>query len=220
MSRRVVGLVGFARTGKDSVADYLVEQHGFKRISSADFLRDLAYAINPLVVDPSGMLWGDLVRLADLVDRIGWDRAKVENSEVRRLLQAIGTEGCRNLFGADCWIDLTVKAIKAEPGQDFVVTDVRFPNEAAAVRTVLGGQTWRIARPGVGPLNDHPSEMQVLATPADQLLVNDADLESLYARVDGALAAYAGRCADHDPWPGATALGRHFTGGPSRHDVV
>lgn len=222
MSSLLIGIVGFARTGKDTVGNYLAEQHGFTRLASADLLRDVLYGANPFIEIHRGAIAGlgdvyrESVRLQAIVDDIGWERAKLEYPEVRRLLQDLGTEGVRRVLGADTWINETLRRAAAIAGP-VVITDTRFPNEAALTKQA-GGVTWRVDRPGVGALNDHASERHIMTICVDAVINNDGTLEDLYARVDAELAKL--KPAPSDPWPGATALGRHYTGGPLHIDVI
>jgi hypothetical protein len=57
------------------------------------------------------------------------------------------------------------------------VTDIRFANEAAMIRD-LGGVLVRVERPGVGPVNEHVSE--VMPFEADHTLLNDGSIEQLH----------------------------------------
>lgn len=216
--KRLIGIVGYARTGKDALAEYLVERHRFIRLASGDLVRDVLYASNPFVFYPGG----DTIieRLADQVDRIGWEAAKAE-PEVRRLLQDLGTEGVRRTLGHDVWIEETLRRA-SNISADVVVTDTRFPNEAAKI-TAAGGKLWRITRPGVGPLNGHSSETLIDHIKADHTIDNDGTLEDLRARVDAVLAIT--RPIVEDAWPGALAPFRasgsgHYTGGPLHIDVI
>ena len=73
----IIGLTGYARSGKDTVANYLVEHHGYTRVAFADAIRDALYELNPYIANN--------LRVAEVVDDYGWDIAKT-NPEVRRLL--------------------------------------------------------------------------------------------------------------------------------------
>lgn len=212
--RRLIGIIGYARTGKDAVAEYLDGRYDFVRLASGDLVRDVLYASNPFVVTISQKF----MRLRELIDNQGWELAK-SHPEVRRLLQDLGTEGVRATLGADVWIDETLRRAQLCP-VDVVVTDTRFPNEAAKLKAA-GGTLWRINRPGVGPLNGHSSETLIDSIRADYVIDNDGTLEDLYTRVDAVLAISAP--VPNDPWPGATALGQrtgHYTGGPLHIDVI
>lgn len=163
----VIGLMGYAQVGKDTLASQLVEKHGFTRIAFADVLRDCLYALNPIVflnIDAS------VVRLQTIVDAIGWDEAKVRYPEIRALLQRLGTEVGREILGNDIWVNTALAQVK--PGGKYVITDMRFPNEYAAVHK-LGGKMVRVVREGYGPVNDHWSETALDGYEADVTLVND-----------------------------------------------
>ena len=78
------------------------------------------------------------------------------------------------------WDSLGVPAVAV----DTVITDVRFPNEAEAVRD-HNGWVLKILRPGfdTGVGNDHPSEREVDACAFDYLVRNDRDVPELHAKV-------------------------------------
>lgn len=168
----IVGLCGLAGSGKDTAAAHLVARCGFRRLAFADTLRTALYALDPYVATADGTH-----ALTDLVDRKGWDEAK-KIPDVRRLLQRIGTEVGRDLLGADIWVDMTLSGV--ERGERIVVTDVRFPNEAAAIKA-RGGIVVEIVRPEVtglaGSNGDHASE--AMAFPRDTSIVNDGTAAEL-----------------------------------------
>lgn len=197
----IVGLNGFAGAGKDTAAAGLLED-GWTRVSFADKLREFLYALNPLVAvvvplplegeaeprfTPTGfpLRTGREYRpLRDIVDDLGWDRAKNEHPDVRALLQRCGTDAGRNVLGEDVWVDAVMRSLPAGP---VVITDVRFPNEFAAIKR-LGGAVYRVERPGVGPVNGHPSEYALEDADFDGWLHNTGDethlRESLRGLVD------------------------------------
>jgi hypothetical protein len=168
----IIGLLGYAQSGKDTVAQVLVEDHGFTRIAFADALREVAYAIDPLI-PIQGEHARFYQRLADIVDSIGWDEAK-QNDEVRRLLQVIGTEAGRDIHGPNVWVNLAMKKVGITG--DYVFTDVRFPNEFTAL-VKQKAYLVRVVRPGYGPVNGHSSETALDGYAADIVLHNDGDLE-------------------------------------------
>lgn len=66
---------------------------------------------------------------------------------------------------------------------DIVITDVRFPNEAAMVRQ-LGGQIWQIRRPGYEAAGTgHASDTAGSEFGPDRVVVNSGSLEDLRATV-------------------------------------
>jgi hypothetical protein len=164
---RLVGLSGFAGSGKDSVAAVLVGNWGFARVAFADAVRDVLYAVDPVINTRDDFI---PIRLSEVVDGYGWDIAK-RDPEVRRLLQRVGTEAGRDILGQDIWVDVGMrKADKAlgrytadprtrppPPAKGVVFTDVRFDNEAHRIREA-GGVIVYVRRPAVQPVNDHVSE--------------------------------------------------------------
>lgn len=176
----IIGLSGFARSGKDEAAKYLVENHGFVRIAFADKLRDFIYALNPYVIDDSGYEHTDL---QSIIDTYSWDHYKesIWGPEIRRLLQRLGTEAGREVLWDTIWIDSALKDM--DPDKNYVVTDARFLNEFAAVED-RGGFIVRINRAGVGPANEHASEMEALQYHFEHVINNDLDLEFYHDRVE------------------------------------
>lgn len=177
--RRIIGLAGFAQSGKDSAARALTSR-GWTRVAFADPVREAVKALDP-IVDCDG---AREVRLCELLAQYSWDEAK-QHDEVRRLLQRTGTEAGRQIYGQDCWVDIARRKIDRAIG-DVVMTDVRFKNEADMIRD-MGGLVVRVDRPGVGPKNNHVSESMPFAP--DAVLVNDGtlqDLETAILRVSNA----------------------------------
>ena len=171
--RQVIGLCGFAGSGKDEAAKALVED-GWLRVSFADALREALRALDPVVqIDATGA-----ARLSEVIEAIGWDAAK-KRADVRRLLQSLGTEAGRNIHGPNCWVDIARRKIDAAHG-NVVITDVRFPNECALIRE-YGGTLIKIERNGVGPVNGHVSE-QLDAQP-DLLIRNDGTVDELHEQI-------------------------------------
>jgi hypothetical protein len=178
----VIGLIGRAQHGKDSVAKVLVEQHGFTRFAFADKLKAFVYAQNPFVE-----YHHVLTRIQTVVDSVGWEEAKAV-PEVGRLLQVTGTEAAREVLGPDVWVNaVRAEAQRALFDGGVVFSDVRFPNEAATVYG-LGGELWKVVRPDFDSGRDpnHPSEANVDTLPYDVLLVNEGTLLDLENGVNSA----------------------------------
>jgi hypothetical protein len=186
---KIIGLTGYAQTGKDTVGAMLVER-GWHRIGFADNVRALALAADPLVRTlwrrPDGGLNERTERLSVVVARVGWEDAK-RNADVRRFLQDLGS-GVRDVLGETTWIDAAMQKIDVYSGghpepAGVVITDVRHENEAAAVRA-RGGIIARVTRPGVGPANDHVTEVGVDAIAYDGWITNDGTLVDLEREVE------------------------------------
>jgi len=167
-------LVGFgcrAQVGKDTAA----KATGFTRMAFADNVRALASVIDPYVTD-----FG--LRLSDAVERLGWEGAKLEINEVRRLLQELGG-GSRELLGSSVWVDPTMtraRDLKVQ-GYGVAISDVRYPNEADEIKSA-GGIVIRIDRPDV-PRLDHPTECALDDYDFDHVIDNSGTVEELRAAV-------------------------------------
>ena len=161
----IIGLSGYAQSGKDSVAKILVEEYGYTRIAFADKIKELLYEINPRVNDRQLQQW---------VAIQGWDATK-EIPEVRMMLQNLGVGG-RKIIGNKLWIKVAM--MQYEPMKHFVFTDVRFTNEAEMIKD-YGGHIWRVERPGVKPVNDHVSESELNVWNFDEMIYNAGTLEDL-----------------------------------------
>jgi len=88
----IIGLSGYARSGKDTIAEILIMNYGFKRLAFADNIRKAIIKLDPILSNGQ--------RISGSVREIGWEPTKA-NTEVRRLLQVFGTEVGREMFGED-----------------------------------------------------------------------------------------------------------------------
>ena len=171
---RLIGLAGHAHTGKDTAAAFLVGR-GWTRLAFADEVKAMALDVDPIVDE-----WGGPIRLSSLASKHGWENAKAV-PEVRRFLQRLGTEGVR-ARDPEFWTRIAMQRAAAIDGP-VVFTDVRFANEADAIRTA-GGTVVHVTRPLSGLDGDqarHASE--VIDFPVDGVLVNDGTLDQLEQRV-------------------------------------
>lgn len=180
----MIGLAGYAQSGKDTVGGILVEEYGFERVAFADKLRACALALDPLIPYVSHS-HNSRVRLSWLINAIGWEDAKVMYPEVRRLLQVLGTEVGRDLIYPNVWVDAVCRDL--HPGVDYVFTDVRFPNEAERIQD-MGGSVWRIDRTGTRPVNPHASETALDEWVYDYVVFNTGTLDNLAYNVGLGLA--------------------------------
>lgn len=174
----IIGLSGYAQVGKDTVAQYLIDNYGYKRVAFADPLRKSLYNLNPTITDLPEV---PEVHLAYAVDSIGWELVKQSSSQVRGLLQRMGTEVGRNLFGEDFWVNQAMQGISKF--DKVVFTDVRFPNEYRSIK-LREGMMLRITKPGINAVNGHISETALDNYNFDGILDNSGSKEELYAKID------------------------------------
>lgn len=174
----IIGLSGYAQVGKDTVANHLVEKHGFVKVSFADPIREALYKLDPKirVEEMVG------VSLANAVDHMGWESVKQMSEDAREMLQRLGTEVGREMFGEDFWVNQGL--LRAKEHANVVFADTRFENEANAIRK-NGGQVWRISKADHGPVNNHPSETALDNYNFNWTIPNYGSKEDLYAVIDG-----------------------------------
>lgn len=176
----LIGLTGVARAGKDTVADILVEEFEFTKISPADLVRAVALGADPwipLETDrevEGNRIFHEWYPLSGLVAHYGWERTK-DFPEVRKFLQRLGTEGGRKVLGEGVWIDALMATL--EPGKSYVNASARFANEAAPI-LAAGGEVWRIVRDGYDAL-DHDSDAGLPESLITRTLYNNWGLDTL-----------------------------------------
>lgn len=174
----LIAFSGLKESGKDTAANVLIEK-GFIKVAFADALRELLLAIDPLIPAKGHY---DL-RLSEVIEDVGWDKAKTTIPEVRQLMQRTGTEGIRQVFGADAWIDALYTRYPDlfAPDTKYVLTDCRFDNEADFIQGNGGYLCW-IDRPG--QISDgHASESTAPRNVADAIIVNNGSIEQLQYKV-------------------------------------
>jgi hypothetical protein len=179
MNAPLIGLAGAARSGKDSAGQALMNL-GWTPRAFADKVREALYALNPVLIEPNYA--EGVTSLRYEVDHYGWEGVKEMYPEVRSYLQRLGTEGGRENLGESVWVDGLFRDY--ETWGPTVITDVRFPNEANAIRK-RGGLVVRIERPGMKPIREagHSSENALAGYLYDDVILNDGTVEQLRDRV-------------------------------------
>ena len=172
---------------KDTAGRLLAAHHGFHVSGFADPMRTQAAAIDPVV----GYEGGALVRYTQALLRYGYDGAKVRFPELRRFLQRWGTEGGRDIYGLDCWIQRwqadngvrTVGGVFSFDHPLMAISDVRFANEAGQIRA-MGGHIVAIHRDGVAAANGHVSETELGSIRSDFHVENSGTVSELQRVID------------------------------------
>ena len=178
-------LTGKAGSGKDTIGEHLKEKYNFK---SESFAAPIKRLVKDIFVLPDEMVYGRDAREKDLGPP--W-----EGLTVRNLLQKIGTEMFRNMLNKDVLSLSLWLRISNDLNSDWVITDLRFPNE----RSVIEGMspvkvvTIKVVRPGAngqtaGGINGHESESHDVS--ADHVIINDKDVRSLLLLTDEIMHGY------------------------------
>ncbi len=197
----IIGICGLIGSGKDTIADYLVNIHEFRRDSFAATLKD---AVSSVFGWDRDMLEGrSKSSRAWREQPDDWWSARLGREITPRwILQQWGTEVCRRAFHDDIWIASLENKLRASR-DDVVISDCRFPNEIAAIRA-QGGHVIRVTR-GPDPVwfqqvhqhfangaalpenLPHASEWAWAGTEFDRVIANDRSLDELYQQISDLL---------------------------------
>lgn len=153
-SGKLVGITGYAESGKDEFAKSLALRARFHTMAMSDPLLEMARVLNPLLSYDDGQLF----ELNRVLDALGYTEAKKITS-VRHYLQILGTDAVREIIGNDSWTRAAERVFVPllGEGRNVAITGIRFDNEAAMIRA-YGGVMVKIVREGVGPVNTHKSD--------------------------------------------------------------
>ena len=199
----IIGICGFIGCGKDTVADYLVNYHEYRRESFADTLKD---AVSSVFGWDRTMLEGrskEAREWREEVDEWWSEKLSMPTLTPRWVLQYWGTEVCRRGFHDDIWIaSLENKLRKSK--DNIVISDCRFPNEIQSIRNAGGKIIWvqrgklpdwyetaKKANEGdIKSINAmatkqiHASETSWLGTNFDIVIKNNSTLDDLYSTIE------------------------------------
>ena len=202
----IIGICGFIGSGKDTVADYLVNFHEFRRESFANTLKDAVAAVFGW---DRIMLEGRTKEAREWREQPDqwWSDRLGQQITPRWILQYWGTEVCRKAFHDDIWIASLENKLRNST-DDIVISDCRFPNEIKSIKDA-GGIVVRVVR-GAEPewyqdavdmnagdrcinymtakvrmqkLKIHASETAWVGTKFDIVLDNNATIDDLFAQV-------------------------------------
>lgn len=207
-----IGLIGRARSGKDTAASYLEQQLNMASYAFADPLKECVNALfgwderhsdgllkeEPVVCTTldfdafhgalerhrlpekigNGWLFDEFIRrLLVAHERQGIEQANLFSPRIS--YQVFGTDTCRALICDNVWVNLMPS--------NCIVRDVRYPNEAAAIKD-KGGILIHLSRENAPSVASHSSEQHISAMDADAYINNDGSIEELHTKLDAAMA--------------------------------
>jgi hypothetical protein len=199
----IIGICGFIGSGKDTVADYLVNFHEFRRESFANTLKDAVAAVFGW---DRTMLEGRTKEAREWREQVDpwWaERLAMPTLTPRWVLQYWGTEVCRRSFHDDIWIASLENKLRTSK-DNVVISDCRFPNEIQSIRDAGGKIVW-VQR---GELPDwydtaieanlghnyavqdlkmrkiHASETAWVGTDFDTIIDNNRSIDDLYQQAE------------------------------------
>jgi hypothetical protein len=193
----IIGLCGFAGSGKGTLADILVENHNFRKISFATKLKDVASVMFGWDRDLLEGITDESRAWREEIDEY-WSNELEQEVTPRIVLQIFGTDCVRNNLHNNIWVSIVKKTLIDNPDVNWVIPDIRFPNEVDVIQQ-LNGSVWWIKR---GELPDwyrtaavdneigsndmltkysevHESEYKWINTQFDNIIENDSSIEEL-----------------------------------------
>ncbi len=198
----IIGICGFIGSGKDTVADYLVNFHEFRRESFASTLKD---AVSAVFGWDRTMLEGRTKEAREWREQVDpwWaERLDMPTLTPRWVLQYWGTEVCRKAFHDDIWIASLENKLRNSKDH-VVISDCRFPNEISSIRNAGGkiiwvqrgelpdwysvaveannGHNWALQELKMRKI--HASETAWVGTDFDHIIENNATIDELYTKV-------------------------------------
>ena len=204
----IVGFVGFIGSGKDTAADYLVNFHEFRRDSFANTLKDAVAAVFGWDRTLLEGRTAEARAWREQVDTWWVERLKIPHLTPRWILQHWGTEVCRQGFHDDIWIASLENKMR-RTRDSIVISDVRFPNEIAAIHNAGGivvrikrgpdpewyehaenfnkGERhlgWAIARHNLELRGIHSSETAWVGGKIDHVVNNDSTTDQLFSQLE------------------------------------
>jgi hypothetical protein len=208
----IIGISGFIGSGKDTIADYLVNHHEFRRESFANTLKDSVSVIfgwDRLMLEgrtKSSREW------REQVDSWWANRLNIPELTPRWVLQHIGTDVLRNHFHDNIWVaSLENKLRKTK--DNVVISDVRFPNEILAIKNSggicvrvkrgpepkwydtaadynkgpNGNIGWALGQRRLEKAKIHPSEYSWVGSKFDHIITNDSTIDNLQEQIKNLL---------------------------------
>jgi dephospho-CoA kinase len=180
----IIGITGLKYSGKDTIADYLCEKHGFVKKSFADPLKK---GVQELFGFTDEQLWGKEKEKTD----------EYWGVSARKVLQIFGSEMIRDNLSNfitdlkwvknEFWIKCFEKWYMDNTDKDVVVPDVRYINEAQTIWK-HHGIVIRVNRNTIDNKDSHKSEQDIKLIDADFELSNNDTLDHLYYDVHGILS--------------------------------
>lgn len=192
----IIGLNGYSGSGKDEFARLIQKldpSYGNKKFAGK--LKEVA----SLLLGVPVKMFEDREHKETVLSHEWWISGEDGDHpmSVREFLQILGTEGLRQGLHKNVWVNALFadyrRAAKLVPSDNtssyykveyigdypnWVISDCRFKNEAQAIKD-RGGYVVRIDRPGVKPVNNHPSETDLDDWNFDFKIANVSDLTAL-----------------------------------------
>ena len=204
---KIISFSGRMKSGKSELAK-ICERYGYERIYFALPLKTLCADLLDISIDALNKAKAEKY---DIGVTIGKDMCKILADEtsipleavietcegvvikdVRHMLQFIGTDLIRK-YNTNWHVDRIREMI--DKNKNYVIDDVRFPNEKALVEE-LGGDCWFVTRTTLDNISNHESETSITWNDCwNKIIVNDSTLPILQFKWETFMDNYIQSCA-------------------------
>lgn len=191
----LIGLCGFQSSGKDTVADLLIREYGFKKLSFAGALKDIVSILFGWSrIKLEGVTKEDR-EWREQVDTWWATELNMPQLTPRYVLQYFGTELFRKNWNSDIWVKIVENKLNQMRLENIVITDCRFTNEFELI-TKYGGKIIHIYRSLPSWFQDfktehnkidkdeiHVSELEWIKCNFNYEVSNETTIEELYEKI-------------------------------------
>jgi hypothetical protein len=204
MDKKIIGLLGFKGSGKDTVADYLCKKEGYIKLSFSGAVKDIC---SILFYWDRKLLEGstdESRKWREKVDPYWSKKLNIKNFTPRYALQYVGTNLFRDHLHKDIWLHLVEKKLLDTDADKIVISDVRFKNEIEALNN-LEAELYEINR------GELPSWYSTA------IFLNNLEDEEI---IEGYMEIYADIADVHRSewdWVGTNVAGTIFNNGTKEH---
>ena len=193
----IIGICGFQSSGKDTIAELLINEYGFKKLSFAGALKDVLSVIFGWSREKLEGLTKEDREWREQID-IWWSKTlDMPQLTPRYVLQYFGTELFRNHWHPDIWVKVVenklINMVKEE--ENVIITDCRFENEIKLIRN-YGGKIINVYRNMPQWFTEyqngayveevkllHRSETEWIRCQVDTVIENNGTIEELHKKV-------------------------------------
>lgn len=204
----IIGICGFQSSGKDTIANFLIEEYGFQKLSFAGALKDIISVMFGWSRDKLEGLTPEDRAWRNIVDEWWAKTLDIPQLTPRYVLQHFGTDIFRNHFHQDIWVKIvenklnqllvhnpTNNTTNKKNNTNIVITDCRFENELNLI-TKYGGKILKVYRCLPQWFHDyqqgtdveevkllHSSETSWIRSNCDYEITNNGTIDELYEKI-------------------------------------
>ena len=195
----IIGLCGEQGSGKDTVANILISEYGFIKLTFASTLKDVVAILFSWPRDLLEGLTEESRLWRETVDDFWSAKLSISGFTPRKALQMIGTDLFRLHFNNDIWISIVENKIgamlKNNPNINIVISDCRFANEFSLIKQFPDSHIITILREKNYSINKlaHSSETEWVNYNFDAILQNDNSIDDLKSNLKSLLSSRFGK---------------------------